>query len=133
MNGSSVRVYSKKKFGDMKVSANFKVSEFSCIDGTDTVFISPDLISILQSVRTHFNSTVTISSGYRTETHNKKVGGAEFSQHKYGTAADITVRGKSPQQVYDYVNSIMPTRGGLGLYKKFVHIDVRDNKARWKG
>ena len=68
MNGASVKVYSKSKDGNNKVSANFKVKEFACKDGSDPVFISPELVTILQKIRTHFGKVVTINSAYRTPT-----------------------------------------------------------------
>jgi len=53
MNGASVNVYSNTKNGNTKVSANFKVKEFACKDGSDPVIISPELVTILQKIRTH--------------------------------------------------------------------------------
>ena len=82
MNGATVKVYSKSKDGNKKLSANFKVKEFACLDGTDTIFISDELVKILQKVRTYFGRAVIINSAYRTEAHNKKVAGSEDSQHK---------------------------------------------------
>lgn len=72
MNGETVRVYSKAKNGSVKLSANFKVSEFACKDGSDTVFISPGLVTVLQKIREHFAKPVNITSAYRTDTYNKK-------------------------------------------------------------
>lgn len=43
MNGAIVKVYSKAKDGGTALSAHFKVREFACHDGTDTVFISSEL------------------------------------------------------------------------------------------
>ena len=131
MNGATVKVYSRAKDGLTAVSANFKVREFACADGTDTIFIAPGLVQALQQIRTHFGKAVTINSGYRTEAHNKAVGGAAYSQHKYGIAADIVVSGVSPQEVAHYTETIMPGSGGIGLYKTFTHIDVRAARSRW--
>ena len=136
MNGASVKVYSKAKNGDKLVVStcrNFLVREFACSDGSDVIFISPELVKILQQVRDHFKAPVTINSGFRTVTHNKKVGGAAYSQHLYGMAADITVKGVTPKKVYDYVDSLMPYTGGVGLYGTFTHVDVRKTKSRWNG
>ena len=131
MNGATVKVYSKAKDGNTKLSANFKVKEFACLDGTDTIFISDDLVSILQKVRTHFGKSVIVNSAYRTETHNKKVGGSANSQHKYGMAADIRINGVSPKTIATYLNTLMPNSGGIGVYTSFVHVDVRTKKSRW--
>ena len=133
MNGATVKVYSKAKDGSMVLSANFKVREFACSDGSDTIFISPALVTVLQQIRDHFKAPVTINSGYRTEAKNKTVGGAANSQHKYGTAADITVKGVAPKDVAEYAETILVGMGGIGIYKSFTHIDVRKTKSRWNG
>lgn len=133
MNGDQVHAWSKAKNGAVKLSANFKVSEFACKDGSDTVFISLCLVSVLQQIRDHFEKPVIINSAYRNDTYNKKVGGAEYSQHKYGTAADICISGVSPAAIAAYVETIMPNTGGIGIYRDFVHVDVRAARARWNG
>lgn len=133
VNGISVKAYSRAKDGLKKLSANFKVNEFACQDGSDTIFISPELVTVLQKIRTHFGKAVTINSAFRTTTHNKKVGGATYSQHLYGTAADIVVKGISPQKVAAYAETLLPNTGGIGIYDGFTHIDVRKTKSRWNG
>lgn len=133
MNGSNVKVYSKAKDGNKKLSENFTVKEFACKDGSDPVFVSTELVYLLQAIRSYFGKAVTITSAYRTPTHNKNEGGATQSQHLYGTAADIKVSGVTPKKVYEYANKLMPNRGGIGLYKTFVHVDVREVKSRWNG
>lgn len=131
-----IYAYSKAKDGDKKLSANFKVKEFACSDGSDTVFVAPALVDILQKIRNHFGRPVTINSGWRSTSKNKAVGGALYSQHLYGTAADIVVgSGKnvvSPVVVAAYAESLLPGKGGIGIYGSFTHIDVRENKSRWK-
>jgi uncharacterized protein YcbK (DUF882 family) len=133
MNGATVKVYSKAKNGSTKLSANFKVSEFACKDGTDTVFVSPELVTLLQKIRDHYGASVTINSGYRTEEYNAKptVNGGTYSQHKYGMAADIVVKGQTPLAVAQYAQTLLPSSGGIGLYKSFTHVDVRAGKSRW--
>ena len=133
MNGETVRAWSKAKNGAVKLSANFKVSEFACKDGSDTVFINPGLVTVLQKIRDHFGKPVIITSAYRNDTYNKKVGGADYSQHKYGAAADIFIIGVSPATIAAYVETIMPNMGGIGIYSSFVHVDVRADRARWNG
>ena len=134
MNGAEVRCYSLAKNGNLALSANFKVREFRCRDGSDPVFISSRLVEILQDIRDHFGKPVTITSAYRTSSHNKKVGGSSQSQHLYGMAADIVVQGVRPELVAAYAEQLLPGTGGIGIYRKsgFVHIDVRKVKSRWK-
>ena len=129
----TIKAYSKKKDGNKKLSANFKVKEFACTDGSDPIFIDSDLVNILQKIRNHFGKSVTITSAYRTPTKNKAVGGQTYSQHLYGKAADIKVKGVSPKKVSAYAEKLMPNKGGIGTCSTFTHIDCRATKARWKG
>lgn len=128
-----LKAYSKAKDGNKKLSANFRVREFACTDGSDPIFIDTDLVKILQKIRNHFGKAVTITSAYRTPGKNKAVGGTTYSQHLYGTAADIKVQGVTPKKVAAYVEKLMPNKGGIGIYKTFTHVDVRAVKSRWNG
>ena len=130
-----INAYSKKKDGTKKLSTNFTVKEFACNDGTDAVFVAPRLVMVLQSIRSHFGKAVNIHSGYRTPPYNAQVGGVDGSQHTYGTAADISIKGVSVSDVAAYARSIMPDWGGVGIYKEqgFVHVDVRETRSDWNG
>lgn len=128
-----IHAYSKDKDGETKVSENFKVKEFASTDGADPIFIAPELVVVLQRIRSHFNKPITINSGYRTHARNTAVKGAKNSQHLYGMAADIVVSGVSPLQVAEYAEKLMPNTGGIGRYPTFTHIDVRKEKSRWNG
>ena len=134
-----IESYSLAKDGEKKLSANFKVREFACGDGSDAVLIDQELVIVLQCIREHFGKPLHITSGYRTLTHNKKVGGSPKSQHLYGMAADIQVKDTPPEFVAQYAETLLPNTGGIGLYPKksgrakgWVHVDVRKAKARWK-
>ena len=129
----TIKAYSKAKDGNKKVSTNFRVKEFACTDGSDPIFIDSDLVNILQKIRTHFGKSVTITSAYRTPGKNKAVGGTTYSQHLYGRAADIKVNGVSPKKVAAYAETLLKSKGGIGTYSTFTHIDTRTIKARWKG
>lgn len=132
MNGTSVKVYSKAKDGAKQLSKNFRVKEFACKDGSDPIFISPKLVEVLQKIRDHFGKAVVINSAYRNAQYNKKVDGAAYSQHLYGTAADIKITGVKPADVAAYAETLLPNTGGIGIYSTFTHVDVRADKARWK-
>lgn len=129
----TIRAYSKAKDGNKKLSANFRVREFACTDGSDPIFIDSELVTVLQKIRTHFGKSVTITSAYRTPSRNKAVGGQTYSQHLYGKAADIKVKGVTPKKVAEYAEKILLNKGGIGVYDTFTHIDVRAIKARWNG
>lgn len=90
------------------------------------------LADYLEDVRGLFgNATITINSGYRPPAVNASVGGASNSQHLYGAAADIVVRGFVPREVYKRLNDWHGSKGGLGDSRTFTHIDLRGYKARW--
>lgn len=125
-----MKTYKKNKA--VKLSKNFKSTEFDChcVRGncreTD---IDENLVEILQKIRNHFKKPVTINSGYRCAAHNKNVGGAFYSQHVLGKAADIVVKGIKPLEVAQYCESIGVK--GIGLYDTFVHVDTRTKKSFW--
>lgn len=139
----ALEVYSLARDGGRYLSKNFQVKEFRCRDGSDPIFIDTDLVALLQKVRDHFGRPVVINSAYRTAAYNlsKKVGGAKFSQHQYGKAADIYIQGVLITKLAEYVESLMPNSGGIGIYPiktgvrncAFVHVDVRAAKSRWTG
>ena len=128
-----IQAYSKAKDGNKKLSANFKVKEFACTDGSDPIFIDSDLVNVLQKIRSYFGKAVTITSAYRTPGKNKACGGTTYSQHLYGRAADIKVNGVAPKKVAAYAEQLLKNRGGIGIYKTFTHIDTRATKSRWNG
>lgn len=111
---------------------HFKKKEFEC-KCCGVSIVDVELGDVLDDVREHFNAPTIITSGYRCEKHNKAVGGALNSQHMYGIASDIQVKGYTPVQVHKYLTEKYPNKYGIGLYSGWVHIDVRENKARWNG
>ena len=139
----ALEVYSLARDGNKTLSKNFHVREFKCNDGSDPIFIDSELVELLQKIRDHFGQPVHINSAYRTAAYNlsKKVGGAKFSQHQYGKAADIYIQGVSIYVMAAYVETLMPNKGGVGTYPikagvrdcAFVHVDVRAAKSRWQG
>ena len=116
----------------MKLSKHFDSKEFDCRHcktGGDTV--DPSLVELLEVLREHFNKPVIVTSGYRCPEHNRAVGGAKRSQHLFGTAADIQVKGVDPKDVADYLDPQEEAKG-LGRYNTFTHVDVRSGpKVRW--
>jgi hypothetical protein len=108
----------------------------------------------------HQATTFHVMSGYRTPAYNRSLGNVRYSQHQWGAAADIFID-EDGNGVMDDLNGdgrsdlrdaevlyrlidVAASRpeaqgliGGLGKYPKtaahgpFVHVDVRDGKARW--
>ncbi len=119
--------------GDL--SANFSRHEFACHCGCGADSVSSDLVTALQLVRDALNKPISITSGVRCVKHNIKVRGKPRSYHLIGKAADISVAGISPAELYDFIdaNADVFGIGGIGLYTKqgFVHVDVRSGN-KWR-
>ena len=135
---STVNRYSLKKDGERRLAPNFAVREFACHDGADAILIADELVVMLQAVRDHYERPLLITSGYRTAAWNKRVGGVANSQHLLGNAADINVVGVMPDALFaaivlGEIPDVNPERIGCGIYRSFVHVDVRGHKARWAG
>lgn len=127
----SVKTYSMKRDGNVKLSANFTLKEMQSHDNDDKVLVDPELVTYLQKIRDHFGQSVKINSGYRTPSHNAKVGGTKNSYHTKGMAADIVISGVSAKRVAQYAEAIGML--GVGCYdnKKFTHVDTRPSKVFW--
>ena len=129
----SVKRYSYRKDGNVKLSAHFAVREFRCADGTDTVLIDDALVTALERIRAHFGKSVRISSAYRTVSHQAKVGKSKNSYHIKEQAADIIISGVSPRRVAQAAEAL--GLYGVGCYdnRKFTHIDIRPagKRAFW--
>ena len=110
---------------------NFNIREFRC-KGSGTLpknGMDSKLLTGLETLRYRLgDKALIINSGYRSPSHNKKVGGASGSQHLYGKAADIVVRGVKPSVVYKEADKMF---NGVGKYNTFTHVDTRSYKARF--
>lgn len=130
-----------------RLSDHFVIEEFDCHDGTK---VSPREYNgleylcrqILEPMRAKFGPC-SVHSGFRTVTYNRKVGGEPNSFHIYPAhdgndqAVDVSFARGNSSQWHALANNIRNTkragRGGLGLYRTFVHIDIRDYAANWRG
>lgn len=124
-------IYIETNEGTLLGAEHFTGKEFKCKDGTKEFLYSPNLITVLEKIRNHFNEPVIINSGYRTPEWNTKVGGAKNSYHMKGMAADIVVKNHNSKEVAEYASKVLSgLGGGVIKYTNFVHVDVRENKYR---
>ncbi len=124
----------------MKLTKNFNLEEFDCKDGTKVpkkyLLNVKEVADNLQVLRDYLGVSVSVTgSGYRSPAHNKKVGGAKFSQHLTASGADINAEGYEPKQLAEVIELLIlkgkMKQGGLGTYPNFIHYDIRGTKARW--
>ena len=59
--------------------------------------------NILQPIRNHYRTPVTISSGFRSEELCVAIGSSANSQHAKGQAADFEIFGLSNKELADYI------------------------------
>ena len=105
---------------DVKLSANFMLHEFACKDNgvSKTVLVDDELIQRLEQLRAKVGKPININSGYRTQNHDKVVGGSGRGMHTRGMAAkEIGFR-------------------GIGMYhrkpsEQVVHVDTRPSACKW--
>jgi len=139
-----------KPSGDM-LSEHFGKNEFWCRgqeQGTcncnHSCKVNPRLIELLEQLRKNIGGkSIFINSGYRCPDHNSSpaVGGARFSQHTEGNAADLAIPdGLTFGQFQWYIEQL--PFDGIGLYPRgtydgWIHVDVRDggigSKIYWEG
>lgn len=131
----SIKKYSYSKDKNKNITPHFKVYEFaSFINGklySDEILIDLDFINKLEEIITICNcSKAIISSGYRTNSADRDIGGTGTGQHVLGRAVDICF--------YDQNNKIIPSqficciaqdldfKGIAYITESYVHLDNRE-------
>ena len=130
----AVKTYYISKLGrDFQVSPHFKLREFQSRDGADKVLISDELLAKLEEARAYGGFTITVNSGYRSDAHNKKVGGATNSNHTKGLAADVVFMKDGKVVSAKLICCLCQTLGINGvayISDKAVHLDVASRTYR---
>jgi uncharacterized protein YcbK (DUF882 family) len=91
-------------------------------------------LQVLDMLRAHFNSPLTINSAYRSPGYNRACGGKSQSYHMSFFAIDFKIKGVSPTQCYNRLTLWRNKgvfKGGLGRYDTFTHVDTRGYNATW--
>ena len=112
---------------------HFKRSEFDSpdLEGSGDE-MKESFIRALHRARVIANVPFKINSGYRTEAHNRKVGGKSTSSHLHGYAADIhCVSDRTRMTIIASLVDAGFRRIGVG--RTFIHVDNDPNKndATW--
>lgn len=91
---------------------------------------------MMQELRDYYNTAMNVSSWYRTEAFNKKIGGASNSAHLDGRATDIVGIPEARFRELTFVWKNICIRhgkiGGVGYYKWGMHFDSYSDKFGYK-
>lgn len=108
--------------GDL--SAHFDSREFAEHGSGKTITIDRRLVDVLERIRALRGRPLSIVSGYRSPTYNRRVGGAPHSEHIYGRAADI------PAGFCTVEEAVACGARGVGYCGRWaVHVDVRSTRT----
>lgn len=125
----------KRNRGNERSSSEVKVTQkgwrtrssgfMTARSGVVTSCFPARLRGLLSQVSSHYGRPLVITSGYRSPSHNRRIGGAKESQHLHCNAADFYIPGVSPGQLASYLMKIQGNRG-VGTYcgNRTVHLDT---------
>ena len=138
-----ISTYLLSKHSNLKLSDHFQVKEFASKNAVKTwsndVKVHNKLIEILEALFNKLDcSKIIVNSGYRTEEHDKYVGGNGIGQHTLGRAADITCYDKKGRVIpAQYVCVALEDMGnvyGIGyITPTSTHVDTRSKDKKWWG
>ena len=88
-----------------------------------------DLLVMIDRARALYGKPIVVTSGFRTESHNEKVGGVKSSSHLKGLAIDVAcVRSKDRFKMLTALLEVGFNR--IGIASTFIHVDVDKNKSQ---
>jgi hypothetical protein len=124
----------------MNLSENFTLEEMIAsetaarhnIDQTpsnDVLMNLRRLALFLEDVRKVLDKPIHINSAYRSPLANEAVGGKKTSQHCRGAAADIKVKGMTPDQVVRaIIKSGLPYDQVIREFDSWTHVSISNGK-----
>ena len=89
---------------------------------------------VLDEARRRLKAPIRLTSIFRSEAYNRRIGGVRNSSHRLFNAADCVT--EHPAKLYLLLMDMRREglfKGGLGLYRSFVHLDTRGHNATWRG
>jgi uncharacterized protein YcbK (DUF882 family) len=114
----------------MKLSAHFSLAEFISPNDPNRPNQSGlanlrELAAVLEIIRARAGRPLKITSGYRSPSYNRAIGGAAMSLHTTGMACDIEAPGDMLELAA--LTSQIAEIGGVGVYpgRGFIHVDIR--------
>ncbi len=108
----------------------FKINEFDSPDepGSGSE-MHDEILHMLDAARKIYGKPMKINSGYRTISHNKRVGGVSSSSHIKGLAADIACSNSVDRfKMLGALKQVGFKR--IGVAGTFIHVDIDKDKSQ---
>jgi uncharacterized protein YcbK (DUF882 family) len=108
----------------------FEYEEFDSpdIQGSGQL-MDPKLLNMIDEARKIYGKPIHVTSGYRTEAHNRKVGGVDSSSHLKGLAIDVAcVRSDDRFKMLNALLEVGFNR--IGVAGTFIHVDIDKDKSQ---
>jgi len=123
-NNASLVLITRNEKPNRQVIDHFLLKEFACRDMSEIVIISYKLLHHLDIARRMYGKPMIITSGYRTVSYNKNIGGHPYSHHLTGNAVDLDI----PED-YSLEKSLVTTCMTVFPYCRvmtdYIHVDCR--------
>lgn len=126
----------------MKLTEHFTLEELTVSEtaarkgldnhpNSDIITELTKLALFLENVRILVGKPIQVNSGYRSPEVNASVGGSKTSQHCKGQAADIRIKGMSPDDVMKaLIKSDLPFDQLIREYDSWTHVSISDKPRR---
>ena len=85
-------------------------------------------VRLADRARKHFGAPATVVSGLRCQRHNANEGGVANSQHMYGEACDICIKGVSGDRLLAFMQAQPEVRYTYKINSTNVHFDIPKGK-----
>lgn len=86
---------------------------------------------IADEIRKETDTALGVISAFRSRAYNAAIGGAIHSKHLAGMALDLAPSSGVDDKIRKVAEIVVGDRGGLGIYRTFIHVDCRGHRARW--
>lgn len=105
----------------MRLTPHFDSGEFECRCGCHRGYVDPSFLTKLERARTHSSTAFVLTSAFRCEEHNRRVGGHPNSAHLRGMAVDIAAADNWHRAII--LRAVFQVFDRVGIAQTFVHVD----------
>lgn len=88
-------------------------------------------MNVLEPLRGRVMGPIIVSSGFRSVSVNRRIGGSAKSQHCKGEAVDFTINGRTPDEIVKLMVSMkLPYDQLISEFGKWVHVSYSPRHRR---